>query len=322
MKILLTGCEGQVGWELARSLMPLGDVIAVNRRRCDLLQPERIPELIRGVMPDVIVNAAAYTAVDQAEREESTATIVNAGAVGVLAQEARRAGALLVHYSTDYVFDGTKSTAYTEQDAPCPINAYGRSKLKGEEAIRGAGCDYLVFRTSWLFASRGRNFVKTILKLAQERETLRVVDDQIGAPTWARNVADATAHAIREVRRERITETFSSGIFHLTARGTTSWHGFACAVVQQLRALRPSTSLKVRDILPIASAEYPTPARRPKNSLLDGTLFKGRFGIALPNWDTALKLCLAELIGTPPTESGDRTELDDFVTLPRLGGKS
>jgi len=193
MRLLVTGANGQVGWELSRNLKPLGDVVALDRRQCDLSQPELLPTVIRSIKPDVIVNAAAYTTVDKAEQEERLATTVNGTAVGVLADESRKAGILLVHYSTDYVFDGDKPSPYTEQDEPHPINAYGRSKLAGETAMRQAGGAYTVLRTSWVYAGRGRNFVRTILRLAGERDELRIVDDQIGTPTWARSIADATA---------------------------------------------------------------------------------------------------------------------------------
>ena len=232
MRLLLLGANGQVGWELNRSLMPLGEVVALDRQQCDLSQPERLPALVRGISPAVIVNAAGYTAVDQAEGEEQLAMTVNGTAVGVLAEQARACGALLVHYSTDYVFDGTKEAPYLEEDAPNPVNAYGRSKLAGEIAIRQAGAAYLIFRTSWIYAARGRNFVRTLLRLAGEQDELPVVVDQVGTPNWARNIADATVHAVRQAVAERVGGSFVSGLFHLTASGTTSWYGFAEAILE------------------------------------------------------------------------------------------
>ena len=211
MRLLVTGGNGQVGWELRRSLAAMGDVIALDRKACDLSRPHDLPGLIGKVEPDVIVNAAAYTAVDQAEEEEELATLVNGAAVGVLATEARKRGALLIHYSTDYVFDGTKDSAYTEDDPPNPINAYGRSKLAGERAMIQSAGDYLILRTSWVFAARGRNFLQTILRLARERDELSIVADQIGAPTWARNIADATAVIVQRACRERGEGEFASG---------------------------------------------------------------------------------------------------------------
>ena len=296
MKILITGATGQVGWELARSLMPLGDIVAPARQDCDLSRPEALPQIIRDIRPDIIVNAAAYTAVDRAEAEEALATTVNGTAVGILANEARRLGALLLHYSTDYVFDGAKPAPYVENDSVCPLSAYGRSKLKGEQATRDAGCDHLILRTTWVYAARGQNFVKTILRLARERPNLRIVDDQHGAPTWARNIADATAHILRQVEAERRAHTFVSGTFHLTASGATTWYGFARAILEQARAIHPSVELLAREISPIPSEAYPLPAKRPKNSRLDGAALKARFGIALPQWDAALRMCLEETL--------------------------
>src|SRR5262249_39128208 len=240
MRLLVLGANGQIGWELARSLMPLGDVIALDREGCDLARPDTIPQVVRDARPDVLVNAAAYTAVDRAEAEEELATLVNASAAGVIARETRKADALLVHYSTDYVFDGAKAEPYVEDDAPAPINVYGRSKLAGEIALRDAGGDHLTLRTSWVYAARGRNFLKTILRLARERDELRIVADQIGAPTWAHDIADATAAVIRQAQRERSEGQFHSETLPLTAAGATSWHGFAQAIVDQAGDRVPS----------------------------------------------------------------------------------
>lgn len=292
MRLLVTGAYGQVGWELARSLMPLGEVIAVDRTRCDLSHPDSLPTLIRDIRPDVIVNAAAYTAVDKAEQEETLATVINGTAVGVLAQEARKANALLIHYSTDYVFDGSKDSPYVEDDMPNPVNAYGRSKLAGEIAIRAAACDYLILRTTWVYAARGNNFVKTILRLAREREELGIVADQFGAPTWARNIADATALVIRHAVLERGAGQFASGIFNMTNSGKTTWHGFAQAIVA---AQSPVTNLKLTKLNPIATTDYPLPAQRPANSCLDASAFGKRFGLIMPSWEDALACCLGDV---------------------------
>ena len=297
MRILLTGARGQVGWELARSLMPLGEVIAPGRERCDLARPETLAALVAELAPQVIVNAAAYTAVDRAETEETLAHRVNAEAVGELAVAARRAGALLVHYSTDYVFDGSKAGAYLEDDPVAPLNAYGRGKLAGEQAVAAAGCDYLIFRTTWVYAARGANFLLTMLRLGAEREALRVVADQFGAPTWARNIADASAQAVAQACRERAAGNFRSGLFHMAGGGETSWHGFAEAIFAHARRVLPDRVLKVAEVVPIGSADYPTPAARPSNSRLDQQALAARFGLRLPHWEQALLRCLEELGG-------------------------
>lgn len=289
MNILLTGRNGQVGWELQRALLPLGRVAAFGHAELDLTAAAAVRRRLDAVQPDVIVNAAAYTAVDKAEGEAHLAHAINAAAPALLAQEAKQRGALLIHYSTDYVFDGAKAAPYVETDPPHPLGAYGRGKLAGEEGIRAAACDHLIFRTSWVYSSRGSNFLRTILRLAAEREELRVVADQIGAPTWARLIAEATAHALKQSMQERKSATFKSGLFHLTAAGETSWHGFACAIVEGCGGLR------VKTVTPIATAEYPLPAARPANSRLDTAAFRARFGLALPDWETCLQLCLEEI---------------------------
>jgi dTDP-4-dehydrorhamnose reductase len=295
MKLMVTGVNGQVGWELRRSLAALGNVTGLDRSQCDLSRPTLLPDVVRSLRPDVIVNAAAYTAVDDAEREETLATTVNGTAAGVLAQEAARAGALLVHYSTDYVFDGRKDGPYAEDDPPCPINAYGRSKLAGETAVRRAGGSWLVLRTSWVYGARGRNFLRTILALLRERNELRIVDDQIGAPTWAAEIAQATAAIIDAAVHERAEGQFASGLYHLTASGATSWHGFSAAILKGAarHALLPAR-LAPR-LVPIPSEDYPRPAARPKNSRLAGDELRQRFGIALPDWEEGLSLCLEEM---------------------------
>ena len=295
MKLLVTGANGQVGWELARSLMPLGDVIALDRSRCDLSRPETLAALVADLAPDVIVNAAAYTAVDKAESEEALATTINGTAPGELARAAKTVGALLVHYSTDYVFDGTKTAPYTEDDPVAPVNAYGRSKLAGEVAIRESGCDHLILRTTWVFASRGGNFVRTMLRLGAEREQLRVVADQHGAPTWARNIADATAQIVAQAQRERRERTFASGIFNLTSAGETSWHGFAEAIFATARTALPDLALKVAIVEPIPASAYPVPAARPANSRLAADRLAARFAIAMPHWQDALRRCVEDI---------------------------
>lgn len=294
MRLMVTGATGQVGWELARSLMPLGEVIALDRQRCDLSRPETLAALVREIAPDVIVNAAAYTAVDRAEGEEALATRINGEAVGALAEAARSRGALLVHYSTDYVFDGRKAAPYAEDDAVAPLNAYGRSKLAGEAAIAAVDCDHLILRTTWVFAARGANFVRTMLRLGAERETLRVVADQIGAPTWARNIADATAHIVGRAQAERMQGAFHSGIFHLASRGETSWHGFAEAIFAAARNLLPE-AMKVDTVEAITSADYPVPAARPCNSRLALERLEARFGVVMPDWRDALMRCLEDI---------------------------
>jgi len=293
VRILVTGCNGQVGWELVRCLQPLGEVIAVDRRQMDLSNLDGIKITLRNIAPDIIVNAAAYTAVDKAEDNEPEAMLINEQAPGVLAAEAKQIGALLIHYSTDYVFDGTKPISYTEDDTPNPINAYGRSKLMGEQAIQAVDMNYIILRISWVYAARGANFLRTILRLAQERDELNIVADQIGTPTWARLIAESTAHVIRQSQIERTNDSFQSDIYNLTAAGETSWFGFAQAIVEQARFL-PDLSLTLKDLRPILSEDYPTPAQRPMNSRLATAKLENHFGLQMPSWDAALKLCLAE----------------------------
>jgi len=295
MRIMLIGANGQVGWELSRSLMPLGEVFALGRGQCDLSKPETIPSIIQEIKPDVIVNAAAYTAVDKAEEEEDLATTINGIAVGIIAEEARKLNALLIHFSTDYVFDGTKQEPYTEDDVPNPLNAYGRSKLAGEKAINESGCEHLILRTTWVYAARGHNFVNTILKLVQEREELRIVADQIGAPTWARNIADATTHILRQTVSEKLSGVFKSGIVNLAASGETSWHGFAQAIVEQVRYVWPENTIAVRKLIPIPTEAYPLPAARPKNSCLATDKLRQWCSIIMPEWKNALDCCIDEI---------------------------
>ncbi|CAG7856254.1 dTDP-4-dehydrorhamnose reductase [biofilm metagenome] len=295
MKILVTGPTGQVGWELLRTLMPLGDVIAVSRNQADFADLSGIQSLIQLHKPDVIVNPAAYTAVDKAESEVETAHLINALAAGVIAEQAKNCGALLLHYSTDYVFNGTKDAPYTEDDKTDPINVYGRSKLAGEQAIQSVNCDYVILRTSWVYASRGNNFLKTILRLAAEREELKIVSDQIGAPTWARLIAEVSAQVIKQTMVERRNGHFSSDIYHLTSSGETSWYGFAQEIVNITRQLGLIT-LKNEAINPIPTEDYPLPAKRPGNSRLSCARLEQQFGLTLPSWDNALRLCMQELV--------------------------
>jgi dTDP-4-dehydrorhamnose reductase len=293
VRLLVTGANGQVGWELRRSLCDVGDVLAMDRTACDLSRPHDLPGIIREAKPDVIVNAAAYTAVDRAEKEEGLAMLVNGTAVGVIAQEARRINALLIHYSTDYVFDGAKDCPYTERDRPRPINAYGRSKLAGERAIAQCGGEYLILRTCWVFAARGHNFLLTILRLAREREALCVVADQIGAPTWARLIAQATAHIVQCACRERAGADFTSAILHVTAGGSTNWCGFAEAILDQ--AMGRGLLRNRPKLHPISSSEYSlAAAARPKNSRLAAARVRERFGVSLPEWQEGLARCIQE----------------------------
>jgi dTDP-4-dehydrorhamnose reductase len=295
MKILLTGCNGQVGWELARALLPLGEVIAVNRSQADLSDPDGLRRTVQKLNPDVIVNPAAYTAVDKAESERDLAFLINAEAPRVLAEEAAKNASLLIHYSTDYVFDGTKHAPYTEGDAVHPVNVYGQSKLAGEQAIQATGADHLILRTSWVYAARGQNFLKTILRLAAEREELNIVADQIGSPTWARLIAETTAHVLRQALLERQQDGFSSGIYNLTSAGETSWHGFAQAIVEIARQ-QGTQPLKNCIINPIPTTDYPVPAKRPLNSRLSTNRLEQRFGLKMPTWDNALRLCMADMV--------------------------
>lgn len=282
MKILLTGTTGQVGYELERSLQPLGQVIAADRARLDLCKLDQIRDVIRALKPDLIVNPGAYTAVDKAESEPELARLCNAQAPAVMAEEARKIGAALVHYSTDYVFDGTKQGAYVETDPVSPVNVYGQTKLEGEQAIAASGARHLILRTSWVYGMRGKNFLLTMLRLGKERDELRVVDDQHGAPTWSRTIADTTAAVLAQSRQPDWWDQHS-GIYHLSARGQTSWCGFTRAIVEQ-------AGLSCR-VTPIGAADYPTPARRPANSVMNADKLLRL--AALPEWDAALRLCMA-----------------------------
>lgn len=294
-KILVFGRSGQVGWELCRSLVPLGNVIALDTPEVDFRHPDTLRSLLIRESPDLIVNAAAYTAVDKAESEPDLAMTVNCTAVGALAEEARKLGALLVHYSTDYIFDGAKIGPYIENDEPNPLSVYGRTKLAGERAIQAADCRHLVFRTSWVYAARGGNFAKTILRLASERDELKVVADQVGAPASAELIADVTALCISAIRRcpERFAD--AGGIYHLVPSGETSWHAYAKFVVETARQLGWPLKLASGAIHPIATSEYPLPAKRPASSRLDTSKLRTAFGIELPRWQTQVARLLEEL---------------------------
>ncbi|MHC1767841.1 MAG: dTDP-4-dehydrorhamnose reductase [Verrucomicrobiia bacterium] len=283
-RILLIGKNGQVGWELQRTLAPLGDVKAVDFPDIDLADPDSICDRLQDSRPDIIVNAAAYTAVDRAESDAELAVKVNGLAPGILAEEARRTGALLVHYSTDYVFDGQKRQPYVEEDTPNPLSVYGRSKLAGDKAISQVDCRHLIFRLCWVYSQRGHNFMRTIMRLAREREELRVVNDQIGAPTWARTIAEATALAVARTLSAESPESLR-GTYHMTPRGATSWHGFAEAIVASIS----ETERRCRRVAPIATAEYPLPARRPSYSLLSCEKLRRIFRLELPDWESSLR---------------------------------
>ncbi|QOE06507.1 dTDP-4-dehydrorhamnose reductase [Pseudomonas asiatica] len=295
MKILLLGKDGQVGWELQRSLAPLGQVLALNSRsqaHCgDLANLEGLAETVRAYAPDVIVNAAAYTAVDKAESEREQAFRVNAEAVGVLARAAADCGALLVHYSTDYVFPGQGTQAWREDDAVGPLNAYGESKLAGEQAVQAAGCQHLIFRTCWVYAARGNNFAKTMLRLAAERDSLGVIDDQHGAPTGAELIADITAHAITATRRDPAL----AGLYHLAAAGETTWCGYARYVLEQAAALGVPLKAHAEQVNSLTTDAYPTPAKRPANSRLDTHKLQQAFALNLPDWRLGVARMLTEI---------------------------
>lgn len=293
-RIVLIGKNGQLGWELQRTLAVLGEVHALDRHTLDLAAPDTIRAALREIKPDIIVNAAAYTAVDKAESEPELAMAINGTAPGILAEEAKRLGAALIHYSTDYVFDGSKTSAYTENDIPAPLNTYGTSKRAGELAIEGAHIPHLILRTSWIYGQRSNNFLLTILRLAKERDLLKIVDDQHGAPTWSVMIAQATAHILHMCCASPAAASASlhemGGIYHLSARGETSWYNFARAIL----ANSMFNTIKVPQVFPIASADYPLPAPRPRNSVLSNDKLRTRFGLQLPDWETSLNLCLQQ----------------------------
>ena len=289
MKILLTGKNGQVGQELRHALAPLGEIIVYDRSRLDLAVADSIVAAVRSASPEVLINAAGYTAVDQAEREPEVAHAVNTLGVAVLAEEAKRAGALLIHYSTDYVFDGVQDWPYVEEDAPNPLNVYGLSKLAGERAIRQIDCAHLILRTSWVYAERGRNFFLTMRRLLAQKQEVRIVSDQVGAPTFAGDLAAATAGLLGDPGAPALGER--RGVYHMTASGSTSWHGFATAIAR-LEGVDP-----LARVVPIPSEAYATAARRPKNSRLSNEKLLREFGVALPSWEASLAVCHARRAG-------------------------
>ena len=295
MKILLTGKDGQVGFELVRALAPLGEVVAVGRADCDLGDAEALRTLVRTVAPDVIVNPAAYTAVDRAESEAGLAFAVNARAPGILGEEAARLGALAMHYSTDYVFDGVGQAPWTEADTPAPQSVYGSSKLAGERALAEACPRHAILRTSWVLGSHGANFAKTMLRLAAERERLSVVDDQFGAPTSAALLADLTAHLVRQFAREG-RDAFPYGTYHVTAAGETSWCAYARFVLEAAQQAGWPLRAGPGDVVPVTTSAYPTAARRPGNSRLDTSFFRHTFGLRLPPWQDGVREVLRHIL--------------------------
>ena len=292
MKILLLGANGQVGWELQRSLEPLGELTALDRQACDLADLPGLSAVLRGMRPDVIVNAGAYTAVDKAETDIEQAALVNAGAPALLAGEAKKLGAWLVHYSTDYVFDGSGHRPWTEDDTPSPINAYGQTKLQGEQVV-AAWEKNLVLRTSWVYGARGGNFAKTMLRLAANRETLQVIDDQTGAPTGADLLADVTAHMLHRVQQPGGDAL--AGTYHVAATGETNWHAYASFVIERSRAERPERQLAVQTIAPVASSAFASAAKRPLNSRLNTAKLQTNFGLRLPDWRVGVQRMLREI---------------------------
>ena len=301
MKILLFGKGGQVGWELQRSLSPLGDLIALDfdsvEYSGDFTNLAALADTVRRVKPDVIVNASAHTAVDKAESEPELVRNLNALAPGVLAREAQSTGAWMVHYSTDYVFDGSGSTPWLESDATAPLNVYGRTKLEGEQLIQSSGCNHLIFRTSWVYGARGGNFAKTMLKLAQEREVLSVINDQIGAPTGAELLADITAHAVRQATTANDSEAATlSGTYHVVAKGQTSWFEYANEVLALANNTNLATKLVVKSVEPVPTTAFPTPAQRPLNSRLNTAKLETTFNLVLPHWQPGVARMLTEYI--------------------------
>ena len=300
-RILVTGKDGQVGFELLRSLAGQGQVIAVGREQMDLSRPDTIRRMVREIVPDLIVNAAAYTAVDQAESEPEKALAVNGIAPGILAEEAKRLGAALIHYSTDYVFDGTKTAPYTEEDEARPISVYGRTKLAGEQAVQAVDAAHLILRTSWIYGMRGKNFLLTMLRLARERDELRVVDDQLGAPTWSHALAETTNDILKSLGygqsgfRDACAE--QRGIYNASASGQTSWYGFAAAIFALAASRQPGQSAltleRVPVLEPIPTEQYPLPARRPRNSVLANAKLEHAFGVVMPDWKSSLAVCMS-----------------------------
>ena len=300
MKILLFGMNGQVGWELQRSLAPLGELVALSSASTELCGDFRniagLLETVRAVRPDIIVNAAAHTAVDKAESEPELARLLNATAPGALAQAANAAGAWLVHYSTDYVFDGSGERPWKEADSTGPLSVYGRTKLEGEQLIRTAGTRHLIFRTSWVYGVRGGNFAKTMLRLAGERDKLTVIDDQVGAPTGAELLADTTTLALRSV----LADPGKAGLYHLAASGEASWNSYARFVIGHAQRAGVALKAGVEQVMPVPTSAFPTPAPRPRNSRLDTSSFRQTFGLSLPHWQQGVARMLDELLKQDP----------------------
>jgi dTDP-4-dehydrorhamnose reductase len=293
MNILLLGKGGQVGWELQRALAPLGHITAHDVDTADFTKPDQIATIVRAVRPQVIVNAAAHTAVDKAESEPDVARLINADTPGAIAKEAAQLGALLVHYSTDYVFDGTGHAPRDENAPTAPLSVYGQTKLEGEQQIIASGCRHLILRTSWVHAARGGNFAKTMLRLAAERDQLKVINDQIGSPTGADLLADVTAHAVRAAHGNPAL----AGLYHMVADGETSWYDYARYVIEWARKHGQAVRVQPEEILPVPTTEYPTPAKRPLNSRLTTTKLKQAFGLQLPHWQQGVERMLIEHLG-------------------------
>ncbi len=287
MKILLIGHNGQVGWELRRTLAPMAEVVAVDYPEIDLADTSALRRLVAEIRPSVVVNAAAYTAVDKAETQPALCHQVNAAGPGVLAEAAKAAGALMVHYSTDYIFNGAKQTPYVETDTPNPLGVYGESKLAGDQGVMASGVDHLIFRLCWVYGARGQNFLLTMQRLAREREQLCVVQDQMGCPTWSRLIAETTALALKQVTQSTDRSAFN-GTYHLAAAGFTSWHGFASRIIE----LMPAADRKCREVVGITTAGYPTPAKRPAYSVLNCDKLQATLGLQLPDWEVSLRQVL------------------------------
>ena len=305
LRLLITGANGQVGWHLQRTLAPLGEVLAIDVEEVDLTDLDAVSRTVREFAPDIVANAAAYTAVDKAESEPDLARAINVAAPARIAEECARSGALLIHYSTDYVYDGSKSGPYEETDATGPLSVYGKTKLEGDMAIVASGCPHIILRTTWVYDIRGKNFLRTVLRLAREKEDLRMVGDQFGAPTWARGLAESTTAILaRSLERRGVAGAWSSGLFHLTAGGRTSWAGFAQAILEDYEVLLawPADTgefggpLKAKRVVAITSEQYQTPARRPRNSVLSNAKVQAAFGIALPDWRSQLRLAMRDAI--------------------------
>lgn len=305
LRILITGATGQIGWQLQRTLAPLGDVSACTRSELDFTKPEAAAVFIRDHKPDVVVNAAAYTAVDRAESELAEAHTINAETPGRIAGELARTGGLLIQYSTDYVFDGRQTGPYDEDDSTAPLNVYGQTKLAGEQAIAATGCPHIILRTTWVYDIRGKNFLRTVLRLAREREELTMVADQHGAPTWARTIAEATAQIVARSAQKRDTSSWGySGIFHLTSAGETTWAGFAQQILEEYEALAEwpadtgewGSPLMAKRVVPVTTDQFPTPARRPGNSVLSNRKLEATFGLRLPDWRDSLRLALQDAV--------------------------